>query len=144
MLSRFCPKRIFCLNVLQNDLINDIILIMKKIDGRYLKKLREQHGYTLREFAELVYSSKSSVQRWEKSFAPDDEETLRRIADVYGISVEEMFEQSSLKYGEKKRDPYALAELKFGTKWLFVAILLMIFATILFLVGPLLLNVSTC
>lgn len=99
---------------------------MKKIDGRYLRKLREKHGYSLREFAELVYASKSSVQRWEKSFAPEDSELLQKIADVYSLTVDEMREQSEKLFGDKKRkySPEVLSELKFGIIFLSVLVIL--------------------
>jgi len=107
---------------------------MNKIDGRYLKDLRIKNGYSLREFAELIYSSKSSLQRWENSYLPENEEILARIAEVCGLSVEEMREESERLYESSKNiknsdnnfiydDDEVLTrqdilDLKFGIKWL--------------------------
>lgn len=95
---------------------------MNKIYGRYLKKLREEKGLSLREFADKIYSSKSSVQRWEKSSVPEDNDLLLRIAEVFDTTVEEMQKQSYLNYAEDSLSPEQLADLKFGIKWLAIPI----------------------
>ena len=92
-----------------------------KIDGRIIKDLREERGLSLRAFAKEIYASKSSVQRWEKTSPPEDEELLERIAEVFCITVEELKEKSDAKYGadaEDRLSPEKLAELKYGVKWL--------------------------
>lgn len=96
---------------------------MNKIDGRYLKKLREENGLSLRAFADKIYASKSSVQRWEKSTLPEDEDLLSKIAEVFKTTVEEMRKESELKYGENVLSPEQLADLKFGIKWLVIPII---------------------
>ena len=63
---------------------------MEKMDGHFLRKLREERGWSLREFAEKIYTSKSTVQRWEQSSPPGDEETCARIAEAFGMSEEEL------------------------------------------------------
>lgn len=98
---------------------------MNKIDGRYLRQMREERGLSLRAFADMVYASKSSVQRWEQSSVPENEDILNAISEVFNLSVEEMREQSEKKFGESKEDDYTpeqLAEMKFGVKWLAVAL----------------------
>ncbi len=102
---------------------------MNKIDGRYLKKLREERGLSLRAFADKIYASKSSVQRWEKSAVPNDEELLEKIADAFGLSVAEMQRQSEEKFGKDALSPEQLAELKFGVKKLIIP-LICIFAAV--------------
>lgn len=72
---------------------------MKKINGKYLKKLREEHGYSLRVFAEMIYVSKSTVQRWEQSFLPENEELLTSIASIFGMSAKEMYRHAAALYG---------------------------------------------
>ena len=94
-----------------------------KIDGRIIKDLREECGLSLRAFAQKIYASKSSVQRWEKSSPPADEELIERIAQVFGITAKELEKKSEEKYGtaaEDKLSPEKLAELKYGVKWLII------------------------
>lgn len=98
---------------------------MNKIDGRYLRQMREERGLSLRAFADMVYASKSSVQRWEQSSVPENEDILNAISEVFNLSVEEMRAQSEKRFGESTEDDYTpeqLAEMKFGVKWLAVAL----------------------
>lgn len=76
---------------------------MNKIDGRYLRQMREERGLSLRAFADMVYASKSSVQRWEQSSVPENEDILNAISEVFNITVEEMREQSEKGSGKAKR-----------------------------------------
>lgn len=78
---------------------------MENIDGRVLKDLREENGYSLREFAAMIYTSKSSVQRWEQSKLPENTETLNRIAEIFGKTTDELRCLSREKYGENVNQP---------------------------------------
>lgn len=63
---------------------------MEKMDGHFLRKLREERGWSLREFAEKIYTSKSTVRRWEQSSPPGDEETCARVAEALGMSADQL------------------------------------------------------
>lgn len=109
-----------------------------KIDGRLLKDLREERGLSLRAFAQKIYASKSSVQRWEKSSPPEDSELLERIAQIYGMTAEELEGLSEAKYGadaEDRLSPEKLAELKYGVKWLIFPLILLPAVTVLGLIA---------
>lgn len=96
---------------------------MEKIDGAYLRQLREERGYSLRAFAEKIYASKSSVQRWEQSCIPENEEVLQKISEALGVSVQQMREESAAYREAKKESTFTqeeLAEMKFGTRWLVI------------------------
>ena len=90
---------------------------MNRIDGKYIKKLRRAHGLSIRAFAEKIYASKSSVQRWEQSYVPENEDILNNISRLFGISVEDMRAQSAQEEGLQKEK---LAEMRFGVKGLIV------------------------
>ncbi len=90
---------------------------MNRIDGKYIKKLRRAHGLSIRAFAEKIYASKSSVQRWEQSYVPENEDILNNISRLFGISVEDMRAQSAQEEG---LPPEKLAEMRFGVKGLIV------------------------
>lgn len=96
---------------------------MEKIDGAYLRQLREERGYSLRAFADKIYASKSSVQRWEQSFVPENEEVLQKIAEALDVSVEQMRKESAERREREKDALFTqeqLAEMKFGTRWLVI------------------------
>ncbi len=76
---------------------------MQRIDGKYLQEMRKEHGYSIRAFADMIYVSKTTVSRWENSAVPEDENTLERIAEVLGTTVEDMRAQSALKYKDGKK-----------------------------------------
>ena len=90
---------------------------MKNISGNLLRKLRESNGYSLREFSKMIYVSKSTLQRWEKSYLPDDGELLNNIAGIFNITVDEMYEKSQEK-NEKIPTDKQLTEMQFGVKGL--------------------------
>ncbi|MCM1545443.1 MAG: helix-turn-helix domain-containing protein [Clostridiales bacterium] len=57
------------------------------IDGQFLKKLREERKLSVRAFAKAVNSSPSSVSRWENQNALADFDSINRVANVLGVSV---------------------------------------------------------
>lgn len=93
---------------------------MRNISGAFIKKLRQSRGYSLREFSKMIYTSKSTLQRWEKSVLPDDEGLLQRISAAFGMTVEEMFEKSrEQNFGPTEKQ---LTEIQFGIKGLAIVI----------------------
>lgn len=122
---------------------------MDRMEGQFLRKLREERGLSLREFAEKIYTSKSTVQRWEQSSPPGDEETCARIAEAFGMSADQLRadhqnflterEGAQQKKRENDLSPEQLAELKFGTKKLFIALGIVVAAALLAVLIPLLL-----
>ncbi len=126
---------------------------MDRIDGRYLRELREERGLSLRAFAEKIYVSKSTVQRWEQSVVPENTDILNKISEVFGISVEDMREQSAKKYGvEHVKDmvaeeddgltPDQRAEAKFGIKGLGTAAMIICGVALVAMVIPLIILVA--
>ena len=100
--------------------------------------MREERGLSLRAFAQKIYASKSSVQRWEKSAPPEDGELLKRIAEVYEMTAEELVSLSEKKYGadaEERLSPEKLAELKYGVKWLIFPLILLPAVTVFGLIA---------
>lgn len=82
---------------------------MAKIDGRYLREMRERRAYSLRAFANLIYVSKSTVYRWEKSYLPEDEQLINDIAEKLGVSAEQMRNESRLRYGAIRKRKHPLS-----------------------------------
>ena len=91
---------------------------MNKIQGRYLKKLREEHGYSLRAFAELIYTSKSSLQRWENTCLPDNDDLITRVAELFGMTKEQFIDRSCEDIEDDGLTPDERARAKFGVNGL--------------------------
>ena len=95
---------------------------MNRIDGRYIRNLREERGYSLRTFADMIYVSKSSLQRWEQTSVPDNEDVIKKIAEAFGMTEEELRLGSEREFGKTCYD-YGLtsderAQAKFGVRGL--------------------------
>ena len=112
---------------------------MRKLNGRYIKNLREHHGYSLRKFAAMIYVSKSSLQRWEQTVFPDNTELLEKIASVLNMSVDELQAKECLFDNQDKaaetKETYGLTDeelsvLAAGTRGLSSSVALLLGAVL--------------
>ncbi len=95
-----------------------------KISGKCVKVLREKKGYSLRSFAEKIYTSKSSLQRWEQSELPENGELIEQVAKALDMTVEELYDRSQKNCDSEQEianelppiDYEKLSELKYGIK----------------------------
>lgn len=75
---------------------------MEKTIGKKLFDLRKQSGFTQDYVAEKLGVSAQAVSKWENDIACPDIMTLPIIADLYGITIDELFKsddvQSNVKY----------------------------------------------
>ena len=100
---------------------------MKQTTGKFLETLRKASGFTQLEVAERLGVSNRTVSSWETDRTAPDLLILPAIADLYGVTVDELLR------GERKAGREAEAEFsdaakrnmrkrnfaKFGTKRLF-------------------------
>ncbi len=80
----------------------------KKTMGSFLSALRRAQGMTQQEVADRLSVSNRAVSRWERDEAAPDIFLLPAIADLYGVTVDELLR------GERRRspaDPPASAEV---------------------------------
>lgn len=75
---------------------------MEKSIGKKLYELRKQAGFTQEYLAEKLGVSAQAVSKWENDIACPDIMTLPNIAELYGITIDELFKkdevQSNVKY----------------------------------------------
>lgn len=87
---------------------------MKTI-GKKLYELRKQSGFTQDYVSEKLGVSAQAVSKWENDIACPDIMTLPHIAELYGITIDELFKneevQSDVKF--EKTDAIDEAELFF-------------------------------
>lgn len=58
--------------------------------GRRIYELRKQRGLTQTAFAEALHVSPQAVSNWERGIAPPELENLIRIADYFGVSIDDL------------------------------------------------------
>ncbi len=63
--------------------------------GNRLKELRKKKGLTQSAFADVMHVSSQAVSNWERGIAPPDLDNLLRIADFFGILVDDLLRDLS-------------------------------------------------
>ena len=58
--------------------------------GNQIKELRKRKGLTQKELAEELHVSFQAVSGWERGVAPPDLDNLLRIADLFGILLDDL------------------------------------------------------
>lgn len=80
---------------------------MEKTIGKKLYDLRKQSGFTQDYVAERLGVSAQAVSKWENDIACPDIMTLPKIAEIYGITIDELFKneevQSNVKYEKTEK-----------------------------------------
>lgn len=80
---------------------------MEKTIGKKLYDLRKQSGFTQDYVAERLGVSAQAVSKWENDIACPDIMTLPNIAELYGITIDELFKneevQSNVKYEKTEK-----------------------------------------
>lgn len=59
-----------------------------------IKALRSQHGMSQVKLAELMRVSRSTIAMWETGGSEPDHCALLRLADIFGVSVDELLGRS--------------------------------------------------
>lgn len=70
---------------------------MKKTLGTLISETRKQNGMTQLELAEKMGVTDKAVSKWERDLSCPDVNTLPRLAEVLGLSVEELLQGKSQK-----------------------------------------------
>ena len=80
---------------------------MEKTIGKKLYDLRKQSSFTQDYVAEKLGVSAQAVSKWENDIACPDIMTLPKIAEIYGITIDELFKneevQSNVKYEKTEK-----------------------------------------
>ncbi len=74
---------------------------MEKTIGKKLNELRKQAGYTQDYVAEKLGVSAQAVSKWENDLSCPDIMTLPQIAELYGITVDELFKNNDIQSNVK-------------------------------------------
>ena len=58
--------------------------------GEIISTLRREKGMTQKELADMLNITDKAVSKWERGMACPDTHTIPRVAEILGISVEEL------------------------------------------------------
>ena len=74
---------------------------MKSI-GETIAYLRKEKGMTQNELAEKMNVTDKAVSKWERNLSCPDVNTISKLADILGVSVEELLNSKNKEYFNSK------------------------------------------
>lgn len=83
---------------------------MEKTIGKKLHELRKQSGFTQDYVAEKLGVSAQAVSKWENDIACPDIMTLPNIAELYGITIDELFKNENIQSNVEYEKPEKVNE----------------------------------
>ena len=76
--------------------------------GDIICALRKEKGMTQKDLADMLNITDKAVSKWERNIAFPDTATIPKIAEIFGVSVEELMNAKSISGNRHKGTPYLL------------------------------------
>lgn len=79
---------------------------MKNTFGSMIASLRKENGMTQLELAEKMNVTDKAVSKWERDLAFPDVQTLPKLAELFGVSIEDLIKartEENVKNDKEKR-----------------------------------------
>ena len=76
--------------------------------GEVISTLRKEKGMTQKELADMLNITDKAVSKWERDIACPDTMTIPKLAEILGISVEELMNAKSVPTTGHKGAGYLL------------------------------------
>lgn len=76
----------------------------KKTLGMMIAARRKENGMTQLELAEKMGVTDKAVSKWERDLSCPDVNTLPKLAEVFGISVDELMQIKAEAQNESRKD----------------------------------------
>ena len=76
----------------------------KKTLGMMIASLRKENGMTQLDLAEKMGVTDKAVSKWERDLSCPDVNTIPKLAEVFGISVDELMQMKTDSQSESKKD----------------------------------------
>lgn len=83
----------------------------KQTLGEKIAVLRKEKGMTQLELAEMMGVTDKAVSKWERDLSCPDVNTLPKLAEIFGISMDELMQIKANSKAEDKKDPGNLVSL---------------------------------
>ena len=69
--------------------------------GERIQKYRKMKGLSQEELGKLLHISRQTISKQESNLSSPDIQNRKAMADVFGISLEELLDESKNKNGSK-------------------------------------------
>ena len=76
----------------------------KKTLGMMISSLRREKGMTQLELAEKMGVTDKAVSKWERDLSYPDLNSIPKLAEIFGVSVEDLMQNRLESQGEEKKD----------------------------------------
>ena len=76
--------------------------------GDIICALRKEKEMTQKDLADMLNITDKAVSKWERNIAFPDTATIPKIAEIFGVSVEELMNAKSIPGNRRKGAPYLL------------------------------------
>lgn len=76
----------------------------KKTLGMMIASLRKENGMTQLELAEKMCVTDKAVSKWERDLSCPDVDTIPKLAEVFGISMDELMQIKDNSQNAEKKD----------------------------------------
>ena len=76
--------------------------------GDIICALRKEKEMTQKDLADMLNITDKAVSKWERNLAFPDTATIPKIAEIFGVSVEELMNANSIPGNRRKGTPYLL------------------------------------
>ena len=73
-----------------------------KTMGEMISTLRKEKGMTQKELADQLHITDKAVSKWEREVACPDTQTIPKLAEILGVSVEELMQGRAASGGKQK------------------------------------------
>ena len=77
---------------------------MKKTLGMMISSLRKEKGMTQLELAEKMGVTDKAVSKWERDLSYPDLHSIPKLAEIFGVSVEDLMQNRLESQREEKKD----------------------------------------
>lgn len=77
---------------------------------RKLKELRKQYGMTQAELSAMLGVANSTLSLYEKGVHEPDIETIKKIADIFGVSLDALLDRKSESNPEEPDEAWLIRE----------------------------------
>ena len=76
----------------------------KKTLGMMIASLRKENGMTQLDLAEKMGVTDKAVSKWERDLSCPDVNTIPKLAEVFGVSVDELMQIKAEAQGDGKKN----------------------------------------